>query len=421
MRAMSEIVALRYMTRFACKGGECEDTCCQHWNVSVDEVHYRALERRMAEPAEHARFEAAFALKPEGQRSAESFATIRMTVESAPTSRAAPSCSLLTDDGACSIHRRYGEPALPDVCSFYPRYVSQVGDRVELAGSLSCPEVVRQALIASDGVALVEAEAALLGRAPVVQRPRAEDAGLLDELRGRLWMLLDRREHPLATRLYFATWLADAAAALLADEPAARDALDEELELSTSEAVLAELAAERALHRQPSPEGLLALATRIVRLRSAVRADFAAEIDAVLDSYCAQGVMQREGGALVLEESFAPAWAERVARFDPATLAAVDDWLTSYARNYCFTQLPASPAGLGSHLRELVARVAALRFLTLSGPGLDGDRAALERRFVRVVYLTARLVDHAAEVRASFVAETEAIEGAALLGVLAMV
>ena len=31
------------MQAFQCLGGECEDTCCQHWDIRFDKLHYEKL------------------------------------------------------------------------------------------------------------------------------------------------------------------------------------------------------------------------------------------------------------------------------------------------------------------------------------------------------------------------------------------
>ena len=41
--------ALRYMSEFQCLGGSCEDTCCGHWRIDIDEPHYRKLEGVLVE------------------------------------------------------------------------------------------------------------------------------------------------------------------------------------------------------------------------------------------------------------------------------------------------------------------------------------------------------------------------------------
>ena len=66
------VVAFRYMTRFACLGDRCEDTCCWHWTVSIDEAHYRGLESTLVAPADRARFVSAFDLVPVEKRRPQS-------------------------------------------------------------------------------------------------------------------------------------------------------------------------------------------------------------------------------------------------------------------------------------------------------------------------------------------------------------
>jgi lysine-N-methylase len=45
----SPILATRYATRFSCIGGDCEDTCCTGWSISVDAAHYKKLKRALSQ------------------------------------------------------------------------------------------------------------------------------------------------------------------------------------------------------------------------------------------------------------------------------------------------------------------------------------------------------------------------------------
>src|SRR4029079_17930828 len=110
-----------------------------------------AVERLLA-PRDFAR---GLALVPEAERTDDRHALIQKGEGDA--------CTFL-DDNWCSIHRRFGEDALPDVCSQYPRRVSQVADRIELTGSISCPEVTRRLLHGERATDLVPCDGKAVGR-----------------------------------------------------------------------------------------------------------------------------------------------------------------------------------------------------------------------------------------------------------------
>lgn len=68
------------------------------------------------------------------------------------------------DAGLCGIHRAKGSGFLGDACHFYPRVTRQLGEQVLMTATPSCPEVVRQALLAPSGFVQ---EAGLSERLPV--------------------------------------------------------------------------------------------------------------------------------------------------------------------------------------------------------------------------------------------------------------
>ena len=51
------------------------------------------------------------------------------------------------DNGWCGIHGAYGTDYLGDACHFFPRVTRKVGDTHTMTASLSCPEVVRLAVM----------------------------------------------------------------------------------------------------------------------------------------------------------------------------------------------------------------------------------------------------------------------------------
>src|SRR5688572_16585522 len=131
------------MTGFRCLGGACEDTCCAGWTVPVDEPTHRRL-RVLAEtePLLKQLVDEGIELTP----GAASFGRLKFA--------ASGYCSMLDDQGLCTVHARLGPDALAEVCSTYPRYYNAVNGELELFGTLSCPEVARLCLLSDDGFAL---------------------------------------------------------------------------------------------------------------------------------------------------------------------------------------------------------------------------------------------------------------------------
>ncbi len=136
---MPKILPIRasYAESFRCIGSDCEDTCCQGWNVLIDQT---AFEKYKSLPVGnlHALIDASVLPIPEGA-TPTAFAKIQMNGEN--------QCPLLTADRLCSIHSELGEEYLSHACATYPKIVQSIGGVRETALTLSCPEAARIVLL----------------------------------------------------------------------------------------------------------------------------------------------------------------------------------------------------------------------------------------------------------------------------------
>jgi len=136
---MSELFSLPYMQQFRCIADKCEDTCCQHWHVRIDKIHYqRMLEWADKNPDEKSLFSKTVCLNESEMASDRSYAYIQMDEKGY--------CPYLNNKLQCTLHVKHGSEILSDICSFYPRIISKKNAAMELSGALSCPEVVRLCL-----------------------------------------------------------------------------------------------------------------------------------------------------------------------------------------------------------------------------------------------------------------------------------
>ena len=112
--------------RFRCIAGKCPDSCCAGgWQIIIDEDSlelYRAsgdsvLDERLRKGVNWQ--EEYFNTDEQGR------------------------CSMLNENGLCSIQLTLGEKALCDTCGRYPRHVEEYEDVREYSLSLSCPEAAR--------------------------------------------------------------------------------------------------------------------------------------------------------------------------------------------------------------------------------------------------------------------------------------
>lgn len=123
---MTRLTQHSVLSRFACLAERCEDTCCKHWSMQVDEAtldSYRAKAPALLD-----------AVEPDHDGS--------------PVMRkdASTGCCVKLEGGLCGIQRQFGASMLGDACFFYPRITRALGEHVVATASLSCPEIVRLAL-----------------------------------------------------------------------------------------------------------------------------------------------------------------------------------------------------------------------------------------------------------------------------------
>jgi len=130
-----------YAHRFQCIGSACEDTCCQGWQVPVDEATYQRYQNLPDGPL-RARIVENLEPKPaeEAASNPAIFAIIRMTAENR--------CPLLTADRLCGIQSAYGHELLSYTCATYPRVRHTGSGSAITALTLSCPEAARLVLLA---------------------------------------------------------------------------------------------------------------------------------------------------------------------------------------------------------------------------------------------------------------------------------
>lgn len=173
-----------YADRFRCIGPACEDCCCGHWTVPVDEAAYARC-HTLPDGAVRALVDTAFVRVEQvgAAGGGKRFAQIRMTE--------AGMCPLLASDGLCRIHEEFGEAYLPDACAVYPRAHTTVRGSRETALALSCPEAARVVLL-GQGLMTEGGEGAEVSEAGRARFLRIRDFAL---------RLLARRSYPLWQRL----------------------------------------------------------------------------------------------------------------------------------------------------------------------------------------------------------------------------
>lgn len=343
----SETVALRYMTRFRCIGERCEDTCCSGLRVPVSEERLSHMRERLAGTPEEQTLRACVRPGVEGP------ATLQPKEDG--------HCPFLDGQKMCSLHRRYGESVLPDICSTFPRIVSRWGERWELAGTLACPEVARLCLLEADAVDRVAAPELEVLRPVTARHIPAEALDFAERFRDTALRLMGLREYPLSSRLVFLARLTLVLESLRTEWGVEEDPrLVRALERFEAPAVLESI--HRDFNALELPGGAcVSLFVSVLKARVAVRqgARFSALVRGVLESF--------EAG----EDSFDAdqAWStyvERGARLE----AAHGERVRQYFHNACVNHWMRSPQGVPTNVFLLALRMALLRFVLLGHPAV---------------------------------------------------
>ncbi len=152
-----KLYAPHYYNKFHCIAGACKHTCCEGWEIDIDEEQ---LVRFRQEPQIAAHIEDGspphFRLL-EGER-----------------------CPFLNGNGLCELILRHGEDILCQICRDHPRFRSFWTDRVEIGLGLVCEEAGRLILGSGEAMRLI----CLSEDAADVELP--EDEAWLMDLRTRL-------------------------------------------------------------------------------------------------------------------------------------------------------------------------------------------------------------------------------------------
>lgn len=133
----SEWLTPEYLREFRCLGADCEDTCCQSWDVHYDKAHYdRLMEQIAADPTFKDYVTQHLIPNDPSIRKPQDYALIKFD--------SSHYCPFLDEARWCEIHRRYGTEVLSNVCAYFPRVFSRCDNSTEMTAALSCPEVVRR-------------------------------------------------------------------------------------------------------------------------------------------------------------------------------------------------------------------------------------------------------------------------------------
>lgn len=135
--------APQYFNNFQCLGTSCEDTCCQGWNIDIDQKAYQRLKSIRTQPLADAIQQAVI---PIHAGTPDRFARLQRTEQG--------HCQLLDSEQLCSVHKAVGPSYLSTICREFPRAYRHVKGQVHAHASVACPEVARMVLLNPQALSL---------------------------------------------------------------------------------------------------------------------------------------------------------------------------------------------------------------------------------------------------------------------------
>ena len=403
-------MATRAMLRFACTRSACPDSCCRDFGVHFDQPSMtRMLTSTARDPIDHERI-------------------VRLVVLGMPLPNAGKTqvvlgqdgcCPLLESSGDCVLHRKYGESSLGTACSVFPRTSLALPDRVEVTGTLACPEVARLTLLWDDGVCQDASTVPLMSRSYVGKALDDQDdvsdayVAPFQQVRSTLMDLLQRQEFPLSSRLVFAAHFAaqvddffrrGTTAFTGSKRQFAGQRLAKEVSAATSASLLAELHADLQVLAATSGAVLSSVVTLLTeRLRLPHPPRFSELVTSVIASL-GSGLASCKGEELSADLPE----AERVLKRQRAYLEThwpgrADRILSRYCQHYLL-RYPYTDAGsLLHYLGRLSLSLAAIRLLILGACELrcPTDAQEFSKIAVEVTQIFTKAVSHQADFMAA--------------------
>lgn len=181
-----------YFDEFKCIGGECEDTCCAGWQIDIDKKTFKKYKNETNPNIKNILNQN---IKRNRSNSVYDANYGRFKLDENQ------SCTMLTNDGLCSIQNILGEQALCRTCTIYPREINEVNGIIEKSLLLSCPEAARIVLNRPEGIEFIEEEGLETITPSLIYRQTEEENDIFWSIRIFMIDTLQNRHHSLETRL----------------------------------------------------------------------------------------------------------------------------------------------------------------------------------------------------------------------------
>lgn len=394
------------MLDFSCLGDQCEDTCCQAWDIRFDKHHYSLLQTCVEQDADQKQlFEKHVRLLEEGDD--KNYALVSLNDKGV--------CPFLDTTGWCELHKHYGVAPLSNVCAFYPRVISQYADRYEVAGALSCPEVARQTLLGDQSFRIVPMAAELLPRPddfPVTRRiTEIENDDYLahfPEVRQAFLQLIGDEGYAFETRLFALSSLANNLSTFYYEgcSNLNKQTLKKELDKFLLEDGLDNIQAYIAEYTPDAPLAMIVVqAVLRLRLQQFPNESLSKLIANVFAQYESDLATQPElYGGNIPPETLSQTYQRNSALLTERYPVLLEQVFSRYVQNCLFREWFVSMPNPFVYVQMLTIRIAMLKFLVMSHPQIlavlqqqsdsTDEEEQVQQNVIEVFYQFSRAIDH---------------------------
>ncbi|MDE6724967.1 MAG: flagellin lysine-N-methylase [Ruminiclostridium sp.] len=151
------IVKFKYCDDFHCIGPECQDHCCKEWEILFGKREYLDYKKAKCSKELKDIINIAFERVRDHDKlginynERTNYARIKLNENN--------ECPFHGADGLCMMQKEFGEKALSNTCSSFPRMYGLVGGETLIyACSITCPHVVELLMAHPEGLEVVEEE-----------------------------------------------------------------------------------------------------------------------------------------------------------------------------------------------------------------------------------------------------------------------
>ena len=154
-----------YFADFACIGADCEDSCCNQWQIYLDRATFDNY-TRIKEPELRRRIDE-FVVPNSKEQTEARFGRINLNDDR--------KCPFLTTASLCILQEQLGVDSLSQTCLTYPRVFNSFDGMLEGSAEISCPEIARRVLLNPEGIRFIKQELDLDSRFALNSSIKQED------------------------------------------------------------------------------------------------------------------------------------------------------------------------------------------------------------------------------------------------------